>query len=506
MTTSLINTKFFLLLSFMLSCMAAYATPPLPADSDLKVEVEYVGQVPNNTLSAIPNMASPVAHKKDLLFIDQQGAIFKWTKKENEVIKIFDVSQAPSELTFINNVPVSEAILNVVGGRSKNTLYVMFSSTTLPSALNAGPYKTNICSLPTDGTQRVCDLPELIETHPGLTGVGGTNTFDMYRMGTVQTSLPIPTLAIVNMYNQYQVLYEFKYDGKSLSEPRAIVALETQGGTPTHRGGGMVLTKQGKILFSTGDALCFGIQGRHLPQNDASHVGKILLIDPKTGAMQVVAKGQRNVQRMQLVTTGKKKKQYLAWTTIGGWVAEEFNSIRLKDLLDTSVIENFGWGCDQAESQGSVQCDPNAITREGTFYVGLGDPLTLFTPPLIGPAPNPEPGYVQPHSQYGRLAGFNFAAITGPVISKKSLQAITALYGDLPSGSILATTAPLLSKGAVTFKVKLFDEYGNQLPNNSLNDLFGGNRVDPRFFLFPDGTAGVLLENNGNFYRLKEIN
>jgi len=32
----------------------------------------------------------------------------------------------------------------------------------------------------------------------------------------------------------------------------------------------------------------------------------------------------------------------------------------------------------------------------------------------------------------------------------------------------------------------------------------GGARPDPRFFNFPDGTAGVLLETSGNFYRLTQ--
>jgi hypothetical protein len=32
-----------------------------------------------------------------------------------------------------------------------------------------------------------------------------------------------------------------------------------------------------------------------------------------------------------------------------------------------------------------------------------------------------------------------------------------------------------------------------------------GGRPDPRFFQFPDGTAGVLLERTGAFYRLTQI-
>jgi len=38
----------------------------------------------------------------------------------------------------------------------------------------------------------------------------------------------------------------------------------------------------------------------------------------------------------------------------------------------------------------------------------------------------------------------------------------------------------------------------------TLSGLAGG-RPDPRFFLFPDGSAGVLIERTGAFYRLTQI-
>jgi hypothetical protein len=38
----------------------------------------------------------------------------------------------------------------------------------------------------------------------------------------------------------------------------------------------------------------------------------------------------------------------------------------------------------------------------------------------------------------------------------------------------------------------------------TLKELAGGERPDPRFFNFPDGTAGVLLERTGAFYKLTE--
>jgi hypothetical protein len=39
----------------------------------------------------------------------------------------------------------------------------------------------------------------------------------------------------------------------------------------------------------------------------------------------------------------------------------------------------------------------------------------------------------------------------------------------------------------------------------TLKELAHSDRGDPRFFKFPDGTAGVLLEHSGAFYRVTEV-
>jgi len=41
-------------------------------------------------------------------------------------------------------------------------------------------------------------------------------------------------------------------------------------------------------------------------------------------------------------------------------------------------------------------------------------------------------------------------------------------------------------------------------PPETLKGLVQGDRPDPRFFNFPDGSAEVLLEKSGTFYRLSE--
>jgi len=50
--------------------------------------------------------------------------------------------------------------------------------------------------------------------------------------------------------------------------------------------------------------------------------------------------------------------------------------------------------------------------------------------------------------------------------------------------------------------VTLIDSQGQTI---TLTALSKGPRGDPRFFNFPDGTAGVLVEATGQFFRLTEV-
>ena len=85
--------------------------------------------------------------------------------------------------------------------------------------------------------------------------------------------------------------------------------------------------------------------------------------------------------------------------------------------------------------------------------------------------------------------------------SPASFSKITSLFGDLVSGSVYATTGALTLTAQDVFRVNLVDQ--NRQPV-TLAGLTGGQRPDPRFFNFPDGTAGVLLERTGSFYRLTQ--
>jgi hypothetical protein len=290
----------------------------------------------------------------------------------------------------------------------------------------------------------------------------------------------------------YQVFVEFDYKKGVLSNPKPFLALQTQEG-PFHSGGGLIVMPDGRLAYTTGDNLPFGMEGRRAPQDDSSHLSKLLIVDPATGGVEVAAKGLRNVQHMQRTF----HPAGIAFTDIGGVTSEEANFISWSDFLDTSTIENFGWGR-----------NADGLAREGTFYVGEGTAFKLGDQPMAtGLAPVPEPGFRQPLAQYGRgfLSPFNFVAASGPAVSDKSFHQISMVIGDLANGQVYATTDQISGLNVQLFLVNLVDTTGDSVgPNNSLNDLAGG-RSDPRFFLFPKGEAGVLLEATGDFYFLTEF-
>ena len=132
--------------------------------------------------------------------------------------------------------------------------------------------------------------------------------------------------------------------------------------------------------------------------------------------------------------------------------------------------------------------------REGTFYIGP-------TGNAVAVAPDAEPGFQQPVAEFGREGAVAFA-VSGPVSSTQSFTRITSLFGDLVSGSVYAITGALPAMKQPVVRVSLFD---SGLQPITLAGLTGRLRPDPRFFNFPDGSAGVLLERTGAFYRLTEL-
>jgi pimeloyl-ACP methyl ester carboxylesterase len=224
-----------------------------------------------------------------------------------------------------------------------------------------------------------------------------------------------------------------------------------------------------------------GEDGRTWAQDPASHIGKILRIYPADGRVTVVATGVRNVQRLSIGP--REGEAWLDFVDMGGSVAEEFNSIRLTDLLQDGQTKNFGWGR-----------HADGRTREGTFYIDAGGVAQR----AIGAD---EPGFVRPVAEFGREGAAEFAA-SGPVASTVSFRRISALVGDLSGGSVFAITGSRTARGQDVFRVALRDPSGRPV---TLKQLAGDARPDPRFFNFPDGSAGVLLEKTGEFFRLTEL-
>lgn len=317
----------------------------------------------------------------------------------------------------------SESILNVAANSAGNPLYVMFTSSTAPAG-----------------------VPQVPSPRPGA--------------------------------DAWQVLYRYAFSGTALSSPQAIVALQVR--SDGHTGGGMLALDTGPVLFATGDNGDAGEDGRQYAQDATNHLSKILRIDPATGTVAVLASGVRNVQRLFLNPNNGDPR--VEFADLGGAISEEFNSVRLADLL-APPVENFGWGRNAADN----------LAREGTFYI---DPAGAVT----GAAPTPEAGFIQPVAQFGR-EGAPLVAVTGPVSSGASFTNITALFGDLPTGNVLAVTGVAGTANQTVYRVNLVN---TSLAPVTLAGLAGG-RPDPRFFLFPDGTAGVLLERTGSFYRLTQI-
>jgi len=445
---------------------------PRPADiapSDITVAVEEVTTMPFELGPGFvvflqqPNLASPVPIGNRLYLIDQNDAIYRLNGSRN-VQKVFDVDQAPDGLALDNR----QSVLNIAPGPTRNTMYVAFTSGREPTT------NTPIYRMPAPVPGICCNTGAPVPVD------------DLYRIGTI----PDPSLSFFfgATRTEYQVIYEYDIRGDTLQNPRAIAAFETQSG-PTQNGGGMVRLPDGRLLFATGDALTEGADGRAAAQDPAEVVSKLVIVDPDDGSVEIAASGVRNVQLIEYSPHG----QYIGFGDIGGVTAEEVNYVPVADIMDTSTIENFGWGR-----------NPDGNAREGTYYVAPGTPLVIGTqPPVVASAPVPEAGFIQPQSQYDRIDPNGGVAVSGPVTSDLSFDQLTAVFTDLASGLLYGSTAGFDAIDATVVKINLVDGDGNPIVGG-FNTLAGG-RADPRLFQFPDGSAGVLLEATGTLYRLTEV-
>jgi len=449
------------------SARADVAPRPEPiVESNLVVRVDYVGTMPvtlaqQTLLIQSPNLGSPVPIGEKLYLLDQNAAIYRLTD-DGKIKKIFDATtDAPDGLLLTDR----QRILNIAPGSAPNKMYVIFTSDTPPR-------NVPIRQLPQPLPGNCCDLNNPIPVA------------DLYRIGPLPGGL---NFVFGSTQTDYQVVYEYKVTGNKLKQPKALAAFEVQSTNAVHTGGGATTLPDGRLLFATGDSLPYGTDGRAAAQDPNSHLSSLLLIGPDK-SVQIAAKGVRNVQHIELSTD----EAVVRFSDIGGVTAEEMNQVSVADLVDTSVLENFGWGR-----------NPDGNAREGTFYLGSGVPLIFDTqPPARAFAPSPEAGFFQPFAQWGRTDPNGGVAATGPVTSDVSFSCIEAFFSDLSSGKAYASLSTNAVAGTV-YRVNLVTE--DEEPLDSFRDLIGGLRADPRFFRFPDGTAGVLLESTGSFYRLTEI-
>jgi hypothetical protein len=243
----------------------------------------------------------------------------------------------------------------------------------------------------------------------------------------------------------------------------------------------LLVLDDGAVLFTAGDNGDSYEDGLTNGQDPAHHLAKITRIDPATGATTFLAVGVRNAQRLTLDTFDDGPR--VSFADPGGWVSEEINSVRLAELLEHPPL-NFGWGRSKADGR----------SREGTIFIDHGGNATERIPA-------DDPGFLAPVAEFGREREVKVAA-SGPVSSRASFTRITFLFGDLLSGAVYAVTGPPSVVRQPVYRVALVDSSGQPV---TLKELAHSDRGDPRFFKFPDGTAGVLLEHSGAFYRLTEV-
>ncbi|MEM1363306.1 MAG: PQQ-dependent sugar dehydrogenase [Pseudomonadota bacterium] len=466
------KTKIFFASLFALAASQASASTFVPdavLNSNLKVQLKPVA-----TLERAPgetgrrNVEAPVTIGDSIYVIDSETqslnrAMIQGGKKTNTMVTssgftaVFDASDLPPEL----GPTVFKNIRNITASPDGSSIYMTFLT-------DAQPYN-NIPTrvLPDPIIEECCNTPRIV------------NLYEVNE--TVGTDFHII------------VEYDLNNGVPDASTGKPIVALEMQTGSQAHSSGGMLTLPDGRLLVATGDAVPAGTDGRGGPQNDDEHVGKLLIIDPtKTDPADIVTvagKGIRNVQ--SLFYTDQTKTQ-IAFSDIGNATAEEVNIVSVADLIDTTEIENFGWG------RGS-----DGLAREGTIYIEPGVALRPSEAGIgIGEAPVPEPGFIQPFAQFGREGGGNLA-ISGPLISDYSFDSLTSLFGNLVNGDLFGTIDPLSGSVVPVYRVGVVDENGM---DSTLRDIAGiGSRGDPRFFTFPDGTGGVLLERPGTVYSIHQV-
>ena len=258
-----------------------------------------------------------------LFMMDQKtGTVHMHTRNDysEPSKKVLDMSELSMPgLSFDNFTCLGsnsiEKIQSMSKGKAGNEYYVVFSSKTLPENITHKylplPIEENV-TLPIWFRNYNCAW----DVKPAAFGY-----YDLLRL---------PCADVL-----WKVFVKMTLVNDKLVNAQPFYAHEIQHGSG-HFGGGMVTLSDGRTLYGVGDCLPPGTNGRRPSQDMNSHCGKMLLIDPDEGTAEVALKGIRNPQVMTV------HKDKLMWADIGGVSAEEINSICIKKVIDTSIVENFG--------------------------------------------------------------------------------------------------------------------------------------------------------------------
>lgn len=467
----------------------------------IRVKVEKVGSVPVvNTASFSYNMQPMDNFSGDsIYFLDQLfGKVYSYNQATDTASTepIFDMntSELPDGVKLdwnLGSAGQTYKVKSMTKTLSPDEVILVMTSSTLPVGWDKadaeipakGAYSQWVCR-PEDhfwmrDIFRPGDLPACSESD-----IGGMETFTGYDV--------FVTYTINNIGN--------------LEKPRPFFVVENFVGASGNLGGGIATLDDGDILYSVGDCSHFGIDGTYPPQINSEHCGKIMRIKNSDTKWKynVVAKGVRNPQQMRIFR--REGQTLLGFMDIGGATAEEVNAYPLKKIVRAKLIQNFGWGRNQEDGK----------AREGTFYIGPGNGLTLDEPPCEESAPIGEAGFIQPWIQCGRSPTDFFYAISSFAVPTKGLKKLKLVWSEINTGMLLGTKEnPEFGskyKGpAKSFKIRLYDTSANEL-KNGFNDLVkeelgevGYYRGDPRLFHYPDGSAGVFIERTGVFYKLEEV-
>lgn len=478
---------------------------PISAPASIGVKVTPVGAIPTDTTAASSyNMMVAENFQDKVFFIDQlKGIIYYYDMGSKQVTEIYNINDDPVPegvdtenfgqfAAFANGI---NKIHQVAPGPDPDTIIVVFTSATLPQGY------PDPLPLPAESQYNLFDDGDCSPRISVDNCARGGNIFGPPYCCTATKA--------------YKLFYKFNLNlnANSISNPELFFAFEMQK-TYGHDGGAMLTLSDGKFLFSVGDCLPFGLNGLHAPQDATSHCGKMLLVDSADGSFEIVASGIRNSQQMTLAGSD------VVFMDIGGVTAEEVNSVPLASLLDTTTIENFGWG----EVSGET-FNGESFAREGTFAVGQGSVFGPFgqSPPCLGLQTNTEKaGFILPYLQFGRGIDENgnfilFFAIASVVVPSQGFNLIKVLSTEFNTGLLIAALDDyVLNEPSQGQFVKLYKENasGTMVDIGDFNSLVKdklsladdeSSRGDARLFRYPDGSAGVFIERTGEFFKLEEI-